>query len=172
MLNISLFEKINGWANHGKILDWIGIFFADYLLWIAVGILIILFLIKKTRLTSIVAGLSVVLARLVITEVIKYFYHSVRPYLVLDNVRKLIAENKNFQSFPSGHTAIFFAIAMAIFYFNRKWGIIAFVVAVLVGLSRIYVGVHWPIDILAGALIGIISGIVINYGFKIKNQSN
>ena len=79
----------------------------------------------------------------------------------LETAEKLVAENKDFQSFPSGHAAIFFAIAMAIYFFNKKLGIVFFIGAVLIGFARIFTGIHWPSDVLAGAIIGIISGIII-----------
>jgi len=165
-MNIWIFEKINGLANNSKLLDFIGVFFAEYLLWIIVGILVILFLIKKTRLMIIITGISIIFGRYIIAEIIKRLYSSPRPYLILDNVKKLISENHDYQSFPSGHTVIFFALATAIYFFNKKWGIVCFVLAILVGLSRIYVGVHWPIDIAAGAMIGIVAGILVQIVFK------
>lgn len=160
-MNAMIFQTINGIANNSKLFDFIGVFFADYLLWIAIGILIVLFSIKKTRWMAISAGISIVLSRLIITEIIKRLYSSPRPYLVLEGVRKIISENHDYQSFPSGHAAIFFALATAIYFFNKKWGIIGFIIALLVGISRIYVGVHWPIDILGGAMIGIVAGVII-----------
>jgi len=161
MLNALIFKTINNSANNSKLLDFVGVFFAEYLLWIVVGILVILFLIKKTRLMAICAGGSIVLGRLIITEIIKRLYFSPRPYVILEGVKKIIVGNTDYQSFPSGHATIFFALATAIYFFNKKWGIVTFIVAILVGLSRIFVGVHWPIDVLAGAVIGIISGIIV-----------
>ena len=160
-MDIFLFEKINGLAGNFKILDYIGIFLAEYLLWIIVGILIILFLSKKTRLMATAAVGSVILGRLIITEIIKRLYFSSRPYIVLEGVKKLITENKDYQSFPSGHVVIFFSIATAIYLFNKKWGIISFVIAILVAIARIFVGVHWPSDILGGAVVGIFSGVLV-----------
>ncbi|MCS7209850.1 MAG: phosphatase PAP2 family protein [Fimbriimonadales bacterium] len=70
-----------------------------------------------------------------------------------------------YNSFPSGHTATAFALAFWVFLLTRGtryrlWGYGALVVAGLVGLSRIYRGVHYPSDVLAGALIGILWGAV------------
>jgi len=159
-VNGILFEKINNLASVYKILDWIGIFFADYLLYIVIAVILIILFLKRSRLVAISIVISLFISRIVMTEPLKMIFHRARPYVVLGNVRKLVAENNDYGSLPSGHAAIFFAIAAAVFYFNRKLGIFAFVIAALVGISRIYVGVHWPIDIVVGAILGIVSGII------------
>jgi undecaprenyl-diphosphatase len=63
------------------------------------------------------------------------------------------------KSFPSSHAANCFALATVIFVFYRRRGWIAFLLAALVAFSRMYVGVHWPVDVLAGCLIGILCGL-------------
>ena len=63
-------------------------------------------------------------------------------------------------SFPSGHTSSSFAFATAVFANNKKWGIAAYVLAALIGFSRIYLGVHYCTDVLAGAVVGIIYGVI------------
>ncbi len=176
-MDLFLFEKINNLAHFSKILDWIGIFLAEYSLYVVGIIFLILLIWKKNRLMVISSVVSVVLSRLVIVEILKNFLHQARPYIVLETANKLIIENKDFQSLPSGHAAIFFAVAMAVYFFNKKLGIIFFIIAILVGVARIFVGVHWPSDILAGAIIGIISGVIITlfikkYESKSQNQGD
>ncbi len=161
MLDVFIFEKLNGLVGNWKILDWIGIFLADYFPYILGAVLIALFLWKKNRLMVISAGISVFLSRLVIAEIIKRLYHHGRPYVILNTVNKLISENHDYQSFPSGHAAIFFALAMAIYFFNKKLGLWFFLGAITISVARIFVGVHWPSDVLAGAAIGIVSAIII-----------
>ncbi|MCX6730150.1 MAG: phosphatase PAP2 family protein [Candidatus Portnoybacteria bacterium] len=169
-MNATIFQAINGIANTSKIIDFLGLFFADYLLYIIGIAFIVILFIKKTRLMAISIAVTTFLARIIIAEPIKRITHVDRPYVILDNVKKLISESGDHLSFPSGHATIVFAIATAIYFFNKKWGIVAFVVAILVGISRIYVGVHWPLDIVAGALIGILSGIIVNK-FVIKRRA-
>lgn len=124
------------------------------------------------------AVVSVVVVDSLIVAHIKHFVGRPRPYMVLDGVRevtlahakpRLLALAKPLQiqysqpsiepvrgpSFPSGHTANNFAVATVFLLFFRRWGWIFFISAVLVGYSRIYVGAHWPLDVLAASLIGI-----------------
>jgi undecaprenyl-diphosphatase len=78
----------------------------------------------------------------------------------------------NEQSFPSGHASFAFGLATIVYFYNKKWGIAFFVMAILISTARVFTGVHWPSDILAGATVGIFSGWLINklfnkiYGFK------
>ena len=58
---------------------------------------------------------------------------------------------------------IFFAVAAAIFYFNRKLGYAASIVAVVLSLSKLFVGVHWPSDLLIGALLGAVIGFGVSW---------
>jgi len=179
-LDVSLFEKLNNLVYHWKFLDFVGIFFANYLQWILLAIFLVFlffwkkeFIMKKTLIIS--AAVSVVLSRLIIGELLKIVVHRARPYVVLETAKKLIAENNAYQSFPSGHATIFFALAMAIWFYNKKPGNWFFVGAILMGIARIFVGVHWPSDILGGAIIGILSAIIIDklvkrYGSQTKNS--
>ena len=125
------------------------------LIWIAAAIL--LFAFRKRK-----AGTAVVLALILSVVVgnwgIKILIERPRPCDVDPSVELLIPHPGEF-SFPSGHTCASFSAAVAIFKaLPRKFGIPAIVLATLISLSRLYVGVHYPTDIAAGLVIGILSG--------------
>ena len=159
----SLFQFISGLSHKFWLFDWLGIFFASYLGYLLVFIFLILLLKEKNWRQRIyftsLAALSVILSRGVITEVIRFFYYHPRPFAVL-GIEPLI-NHATSGSFPSGHSAAFFALALAVFYLNRKWGWKFLIAVSVMGIARIFVGVHWPSDILGGAVIGLISVIII-----------
>ncbi|HNX90657.1 MAG TPA: phosphatase PAP2 family protein [Candidatus Omnitrophota bacterium] len=90
------------------------------------------------------------------TYAVKELIERPRPYLVIPGVN-VLASSSGF-SFPSGHTAMIFMAAYIVLCYSRKWAIPAYILAFAVGFSRIYVGVHFPIDVIAGIMIGTISG--------------
>ena len=95
------------------------------------------------------------------THFIKQIFDRPRPFMVLENVNSLDPMAYG-TSFPSTHTAFAFAIAF-VFVVNSKkpiYKILWFVYAVLIAVSRIWLGVHYPLDVLEGALIGIALGML------------
>ena len=84
-----------------------------------------------------------------------------RPCWIDPTIQLLVASPKDF-SFPSGHTCASFASAFAIYkckeVFPKKWRTAAMVLATLIALSRLYVGVHYPTDVLGGLIVGLFSG--------------
>ena len=76
-----------------------------------------------------------------------------RPCWRREDLEMLIAIPKDF-SFPSGHTTASFAGAVCIFSWDRRWGIVAYVTAVLIAVSRLYFFVHYATDVLAGMVLG------------------
>lgn len=103
--------------------------------------------------------LAGILSRGIVTPAIRFFYEHPRPF-VLYGTEPLLNETSN--SFPSGHAAFLFALAMTAWFYNRRWGNWLFAVASLVGLARIFAGVHWPFDVLGGAAVGILSAWLIH----------
>lgn len=98
-----------------------------------------------------------------IAGILKFLFHTPRPFMELD-ITPLIYQSGF--AFPSQHTAVFSAIAISMFLINKKFAIIILILAIIIGVSRIILGVHYPIDILGGLLVGIITSFVITYFFK------
>ena len=99
----------------------------------------------------------------IIAACLKLTFHSPRPFTVLDHVRQLTVPSEP-NSFPSGHTASTLSIITILAWKLREHKIVAallVVFAVLVGFSRIYCGVHYPFDVLVGAIVGVVSGVVV-----------
>ncbi len=110
-------------------------------------------------------GLALLLSGITV-QVLKHLFPRMRPSNLPD---ALVAPDERifYNSFPSGHTATSFALAcwlwLRLRHTRYRWvGYLAWALAVLVGLSRIYRGVHYPLDVLVGALIGIMWGFAIN----------
>jgi undecaprenyl-diphosphatase len=96
-------------------------------------------------------GLSYVLRQLIGRD---------RPPLVYADPRPLVAVPQT-GAFPSGHSASAFAAATVIAWSSRRLAVPAYVLAVLVAWSRVYVGVHWPLDVLGGAALGVLVGTLV-----------
>ena len=125
----------------------------DGLLWIAMGILLLFF--KKTRPIGFTVLLSLLFDYLLINVTLKDLISRPRPFVVNKSIVKLISQPSPFRSFPSGHSGGSFAAMFALYkWVPKKVGIPALILAALVALSRLYVGVHYPTDIIAGCLIG------------------
>lgn len=173
-IDLVIFRWANSWAGINSFYDWAIIFRAEYLAWI-VGIGILAFLVfgkdKKCELWMLIhAFASAIAARFVFTEIIRYFYNRSRPFEVLSNVHQLISHETG-GSFPSGHTAFFFALAMGIYYYHRAWGIVFLLSVLSIGFGRVAAGLHWPSDVLGGAVVGVLSAMLLRWLFKkFQNQ--
>lgn len=75
------------------------------------------------------------------------------------HVAQLVSENK--WSFPSRHMTFFFAISTALYFYNKRWGVVFLIAALLIGIARVIAGVHYPLDILGGAVIGVITSYLV-----------
>ena len=117
-------------------------------------------LFKKTRKVGITAGVSLALEAILINLTIKKLVGRTRPYVVNEAI-EYITKRPSDNSFPSGHTGCVFAVASVLFFMMpKKVGIPAMVIASLVGISRLYVGVHYPTDIIGGFIIGMFTGFI------------
>jgi undecaprenyl-diphosphatase len=156
-LDRTVFQFIYAAGHHNAFWDVLGIFFAEYLPYLLVLAFLVLVYYQKGWRRKVYlfceGSLAIILARGIVTTVIHYFYHEPRPF-VYYGFTSLISETGS--SFPSAHAAWFFALALVVWYTNRKWGWWFLALAVLMGVARIYAGVHWPMDIVGGAALGLL----------------
>lgn len=97
--------------------------------------------------------------------IIKTITYIPRPYIALSGIIPLFTEPPGYDSFPSGHATLFFALATVIYMRHKKVGIIFYLLAFLIAISRVIAGVHYIGDIIAGAAIGILGTYCIGYLF-------
>ncbi len=137
------------------------------LFWIVLCILLLIF--KKTRKIGIVMALAIIVNALLVNVWIKNMVARVRPYDAFDDIIRLIEIQSDY-SFPSGHTSVAFssvmALQLAVEKKQKKYVIVAWLLAFLIGFSRLYLGVHYPSDVLCGALIGAASAVLANWIVK------
>ncbi len=128
--------------------------------WIALSLF--LMFPKKTRKIGFSMALALLLGVIVGNGILKNVFGRIRPYDLDPSLSPRLAwgEMTTDFSFPSGHTLASFEGATAIFMFCRKWGVAALVLATLTALSRIFLLVHYPSDVLAGAVLGIAFGVL------------
>ncbi len=156
MDNITLFFLIFNLNGHFRILDSLMIFGADYLIYLTILCVLILGLAGKTREKKafLLILLGVPIAILLIKG-IHLFIFEPRPFVTF-HLSSLVKEAAD-ASFPSRHSTVISVIAFSVTYFKSKWAPLFLFIMLWVGLSRIFVGVHYPLDIAGGFAIGIIS---------------
>jgi undecaprenyl-diphosphatase len=161
---------LNHFAGSSPFLAGLFTFFAIYLGWAVVASLgAFLFSKENGRikfkkenfriiiLTLLAAGFG----RLAVTEPLRRILDFERPGKILNDSLIEFISFSGAPAFPSGHATFFFGLATPIFLWNRKIGAVYYFFALLNSLGRVSAGLHWPSDILAGAAIGIASGIFI-----------
>lgn len=127
----------------------------------------ILFCFQRTRKISIIMALSMGVNCLIVEVGLKNIFMRTRPFTIepeftafLNSVGYIPPMSS---SFPSGHASTSIAVAMTLFLYNKKWGIPSVILAILIALSRAFLCVHFPTDILYGLMIGIVVAFVVYY---------
>ena len=124
--------------------------------WIVLSVVLLFF--RRTRKGGALALCAMLFGLIGTNLVLKNLFQRMRPYEVVEGLTHLVHITDP-NSFPSGHTCASLAAACALYHtLPRKWGVACIVLAVLISLSRLYVGVHYPSDVLGGAVVGIFAG--------------
>lgn len=151
---------------HTPILDKIMIFITSLgnigAIWIALTLLFLLF--KQTRKLGVLLAFGLILELFICDGILKNIFQRPRPFTRFE-VEMLVPAPRSF-SFPSGHTASSFTAALIILSQDKKIGVFALILATLIGFSRIYLFCHYPSDVLAGIVLGIIITFVTLKAFK------
>jgi len=106
------------------------------------------------------ALLSSLLA-LAVSEVIKYVFAVPRPF-VADGYVSLLGEAEG-GSFPSSHTTLGMALSVSYWFYNKKLGAVCAGLAIMIGIARVLGGIHYPLDILGGAFLGIVVSFFVHH---------
>lgn len=174
-MNYEAFTWINQWAGHFVWLDRSMVFITNNALYLyALALLVMWFwpaktapLLEKRRRLVLLAGATGLLA-LGVNALIGAFYYHPRPFLT-HHVTQLIP-HANDSSFPSDHTTGAFAISFAILAANRRWGWPLLVLAIATGFSRVFVGVHYPADVLGSITVALITFAVVTRYHRVMER--
>lgn len=173
--NIVLLQMLHAWAGSNNFFAEMAVFGARPFSWIVIGASVLFmmthshhegagtlrtvfarYLRDRVRFVNRLRELGVltltVLATWLVVVLLKNAIEMPRPFLG-HSITPLFMYGK-YDSFPSGHAALFMALAVAIGLYHRRAGLVFGVCAVVIGLARIAVGIHYPIDIFVGWLLG------------------
>ncbi|SNS91343.1 Undecaprenyl-diphosphatase [Bacillus sp. OK838] len=155
-MNYEIFQWFNGWSGHFSYLDRGMIFITNSVPYVVIALMLFLWFIAnkekraEKQYTAIYAVLSCLLG-LLINAILHLVYYHPRPF-VAHHVHQLIPHPAD-SSFVSDHSVLVFSIACTMVLRNDSWKYPTLVWAIIVGISRIFVGVHYPADVIGGALI-------------------
>ena len=157
--DVRIFEFIHGLAGRSDALDIFGIFLAKYLGYFLILIVIGMIFIDKSSRARLYKLFFLTFTLLVsfgfIKGVMNFLWYRPRPFIEF-SFEPLVTGIAS-SSFPSGHATIYFTLAMFVYLIvSQAWGKWFFFFAFLIGVGRVFVGVHYPVDVLAGIGIGIL----------------
>lgn len=157
MDNVSLFFSIFDLNNRSRILDLSMVFATTSLIYLTFLFVFVLGI--KGGIREKKAFLLIILAvpiSILLIKVIHLFFYESRPFVTF-HFSPIVNEATNSASFPSRHATLTGVLAFAYTYFKSKWSPLLLLIMFWIGLSRVWVGVHYPLDILGGFIVAIVS---------------
>lgn len=175
-MNNQIFFNLHSISNNNYFLDKIIIFCAEYLPYILILSVIIFifrenigefdyrnpFGIIKKRFNNLFKIFAPVFISFIVGDILKNIFSSPRPFIEFKEIVKPLFIHGGMDSFPSGHSIFFMSLAVSSYFVNKKLGYFLFFCAVVIGFSRIISGVHYPIDIIWGYILGAFISIIFN----------
>lgn len=168
-LDYRLFHFFNGFAGKNSLLDTLFVILAEEIILVLIAGFVILLLRARRKWMHLIAPIiSGLLARFGFASLIRAYFFRPRPF-VTSIVSQLVYHDPLEASFPSGHAAFMFGVAFSLLFLSvpRRWKIVYLVAAFVSSVSRVIVGVHYPLDIFVGGLIGLLAAIVVKWIFEI-----
>ena len=170
-MNEILFKYLNGFAGQNWLFDKGVIFFANQLPFLLLGgLLVFLWMHRdeeggaRKHARDLAVVVTAAFAAWLVARGIKYFFPHDRPSVLSETTVLFVPDDLS--SFPSGHATFFAALPAALYFYHKKIALWYAIGALLIGLSRIIGGVHWPADILGGYIIGGIIGAGVYFVYK------
>ena len=182
-MNNSIFFGLYNIAHQSSFLDKLIVFCAEYLPYLVIIFIVFYIIYKnsdqlfdwkkpfneiKLKFNKLVYIFTPVAVGWISVSILKDIFKQPRPFILFaDKVQPLFIHG-GMDSFPSGHATFFAALALSTYFVNKKLGTICFIVAIIVGVSRIISGVHFPVDILVGYMFGLVVSFIFKSIFKNK----
>ena len=171
MLNQQISIYLNSFLFQNNFFDYLVYFLAQILPFVLFAFIAWYFLFYKKEPIKFILISFVIAVSLAFSEILKFIFQSQRPFLEITQLAPLFMFG-GADSFPSGHALVLGAFTTAIYFENRKMGYFFAVGSILVGISRVFAGVHYMTDILAGFFIGTLF-VLLAYKYigKLRNKS-
>ncbi|MCX6705059.1 MAG: phosphatase PAP2 family protein [Candidatus Woesebacteria bacterium] len=136
-------------------------FFATFLIWfLYAGLVVLWFIDGRIKKEQVIHALLASLVAWLIALLIKHFFPTIRPFILNGGEVDVLFKPTD-AAFPSAHTALAFSLAVTIFMHDRRVGWFFLIGALAIGIARVLANVHYPVDILGGALIGTLVAVVV-----------
>jgi undecaprenyl-diphosphatase len=156
-VNGSIFDAINGLAGHATIADDAMKFAAEYVIFGVFALVVASWFVRsgndESRRIAVYTAVLTGALSIAAVMVIQHFYVHQRPFVTRSDVVLLVKHSAD-ASFPSEHATAAFALAAGIAVYRLRYGLLLAALAALISFARVYVGIHYPYDVLGGAAIG------------------
>ena len=173
-LDAEAFRRLNNLAGTSPTIDVVGIFCARYLIivmFLAVFVRVVVAA-RRPDTRDLAALLEAADVRAIIAGMLAFvgnwlfslLFFRPRPFVALMDVHRLIPAPLSPHSFPSSHSSIAFALAFSMLFVDIPFGLTLLVCAAAVALGRVYVGVHYPLDVIVGIFVGLFWALVVQFG--------